>query len=227
MTMHLLDRPIWHALRTRQSEFAVGGDRALRFQPNVEPFAATVDDSPESIEALGKLLKPGDIVVLLQATPSPCPPGAAIELSAAGVQMVLGKLIEPRGHARIEQLTAADTPAMIELATQTKPGPFLARTHDLGTFWGVKENGKLIAMAGERMKLPGMTEVSGVCTDPAFRGRGLAALLSHHVAADILRRHEIPILHAYADNRAAISIYEALGFKLRKQVTVTVIKGVA
>jgi predicted GNAT family acetyltransferase len=227
MTTHLLDRPIWHALRTRQAAFAVGDDRALRFQPDVEPFAAAEDDGAASTAALGKLLKPDDIVVLLQSTESPCPPGATIEATAAGVQMVLDKLVEPRGHARIEKLGAPDTPAMIELATQTKPGPFLARTHDLGTFWGVKENGKLIAMAGERMKLPGMTEISGVCTDSAYRGRGLAALLSHHVATDILSRGETPFLHAYANNHAAIGVYEALGFKLRKQVVVTVLKGVA
>lgn len=221
--MDYLDRPIWHALRTRQSEFAVGNERALRFQTDVEPFAATSDDAPESIAALGKLVPAEGFLLLLQAEPSPCPPGAKVELSAAGVQMVLDKLATPRGHANIEELTDADTPAMIELATLTKPGPFLARTHALGTFWGVKENGRLIAMAGERMKLPGMTEVSGVCTHPDFRGRGLAAILSHHVATDILARGETPFLHAYATNAAAIGVYDALGFKLRRHVAVTVL----
>lgn len=221
--MDYLERPIWHALRTRQSEFAVGDERALRFQSDVEPFAATADDSAASLAALGKLVPAEGYLLLLQAEASPCPPGAKIELSAQGVQMVLDKLREPRGHARIEELGDADTPAMIELATLTKPGPFLARTHALGTFWGVKENGRLIAMAGERMKLPGMTEVSGVCTHPDFRGRGLAAILSHHVATDILSRGEIPFLHAYAANAAAISVYDALGFKHRRHVAVTVL----
>jgi len=206
MTMHQLDRPIWHALSTRQSEFAEGDEHALRFQTDVEPFAATPDDTPESIAALGKLVPAQSYLLMLQAEASPCPPGAKVELSAQGVQMVLDKLVEPRGHTHIEVLTDADTPEMIELATLTKPGPFLARTHALGTFWGVKENGRLIAMAGERMKLHGMTEVSGVCTHPDFRGRGLAALLSHHVATDILARGELPFLHAYAANAAAISV---------------------
>ena len=223
--MHPLDRPIWSALRTRQKHFAVANDRAARFQSDVEPFAATADDSPESMAALGKLLQPNDIVVLLQTTASPCPPGAKIEAVTPGVQMVLDKLIAPKGHARIEELTAADTPAMIDLATLTKPGPFLARTHDLGTFWGVRENGRLIAMAGERMKLPGLTEVSGVCTHPDFRGQGLAAILSHHVATSILGRGETPFLHAYASNHAAISVYEALGFRLARQMLVTVLTG--
>ncbi len=224
MTMEFLDRPVWHALRTRQSEFAEGDDRAVRFQLDVEPFAATRDDEPESIAALGKLVPTQGYLLMLQAEACPCPPGANIELTAQGVQMVLDKLREPHGGpANIEVLTDADTPEMIELAALTKPGPFFARTHALGTFWGVKENGRLIAMAGERMKIPGMTEVSGVCTHPDHRGRGLAAILSHHVALDILTRGELPFLHAYAANNAAIRVYEALGFKLRRHVAVTVL----
>jgi predicted GNAT family acetyltransferase len=224
MTTEMLDRPIWHALRTRQSAFAVGNGRAVRFQPDVEPFAAAADDSAESLDAVAELLAPGEVVVLLQSTEIPCPAGMAIETKVAGVQMVLNALKQPRGEANIELLTEADAPAMIELATLTKPGPFLARTHTLGTFFGVKENGRLIAMAGERMKLPGLTEVSGVCTHPDFRGRGLAALLSYHVATKILNRGETPFLHAFADNRAAIGVYEALGFKLRRRVVVTVLR---
>jgi predicted GNAT family acetyltransferase len=206
MTDEFLDRPIWHALRTRQASFAEGDERALRFRTDVEPFAATRDNSAQSIAALGKLVPAEGYLLLLQADQSPCPPGAKVELSADGVQMVLDKLVAPRGTAHIEELSDADTPAMIELATLTKPGPFFARTHTLGTFWGVKENGRLIAMAGERMKLPGMTEVSGVCTHPEARGRGLAALLSYKVASDILAQGETPFLHAYASNAAAISV---------------------
>jgi predicted GNAT family acetyltransferase len=224
MTGHPLDRPIWHALKTRQSDFAIGNERAARFQSDVEPFAAARDDSTESLAALGKLLPPNELVVLLQADESPCPPGATVEGTMPGIQMVLDKLVRPQGDAHIEELSDVDTPAMIELATLTKPGPFLARTHQLGTFWGVKENGQLIAMAGERMKLEGFTEVSGVCTHPNHRGRGLAALLSHVVAADILAHGQTPMLHAYASNAAAISVYEKLGFKLRRKMVVTALR---
>jgi predicted GNAT family acetyltransferase len=103
---------------------------------------------------------------------------------------------------------------MLALATLTQPGPFRARTHELSQFWGVKdEQGQLLAMAGERLKLPGMSEVSGVCTHPDARGQGLAALLSRHVASEIVRRGEVPFLHAYAGNAAAIGLYERLGFR--------------
>lgn len=219
-----LDRPIWHALRARQSSFAVGDGKALRFQADVEPFAAARDDGADSMEALGKLIPADGDVVLLQAEDGPCPPGAAVEMTALGVQMVLDKLVKPAARAPIERLSGADAPEMLALATLTKPGPFLARTHLLGDFWGVKENGRLVAMAGERMKLEGLSEISGVCTHPDFRGRGYAAILSHKIATLILARGETPFLHAFATNAGAINVYAALGFKLRRNMSVTVLR---
>jgi len=112
---------------------------------------------------------------------------------------------------------------MLALATLTKPGPFFARTHQLGDFIGVKKNGALVAMAGERMKPPGFTEVSGVCTHPDHRGHGYAAGLSRIVASRILERGETPFLHAFATNTGAISVYRALGFALRRDITLTVL----
>src|SRR3546814_5008255 len=91
------------------------------------------------------------------------------------------------------------------LATLTEPGPFFARTHVLGGFVGVREAGRLVAMAGERLKAPGFTEVSGVCTRPGWRGRGFAAELLGLVARRIAARGETPFLHAYADHNATIA----------------------
>ena len=219
-----LNRPVWQALNGRQSSFAIGDGRALRFVPDVSLFAAARDDSSECIAALGALVAAGGNVLLLQAEESPLPPGTAIELTAPCVQMVLDRLVPIGASARIAPLGEADAPEMLELATLTQPGPFFARTHELGAFWGVKENGKLIAMAGERMRLDGFTEISGVCTNPDYRGRGLAATLSHTVASHILARGETPFLHAYAGNAAAIAIYQALGFVLRRQMVATVLR---
>jgi predicted GNAT family acetyltransferase len=126
--------------------------------------------------------------------------------------------------AHIEPLSAADAAEMVALATLTQPGPFRIRTHELGAFSGIRHDGRLVAMAGERMKLDGYTEVSGVCTHPDFRGRGYGAALSHAVAARIRDRGETPFLHARAANTAAISLYESLGFKLRRDMTVTVLR---
>ncbi len=144
-------------------------------------------------------------------------------MTALGVQMVARTLAPLDPAPPVERLTDADAPAMLELATLTAPGPFLPRTHTLGQFWGVKENGKLLAMAGERMKLDGYTEVSGVCTHPDARGRGLAGLLSRTVATQIMKRGETPILHAFASNTTAVGLYEKLGFVLRCHVNVMVL----
>jgi len=157
----------------------------------------------------------------LQAGQAPLPPGTVAQSTAAGVQMIAQSVRPLEPAAPVERLTDADVPEMIALATLTKPGPFEARTHLLGTFWGVKENGKLVAMAGERMKFEGFTEVSGVCTHPDARGRGYAAVLSRTVATQIQKRGETPILHAYAGNTPAITLYKALGFVHRADMIVT------
>jgi predicted GNAT family acetyltransferase len=223
MTTHSLDRPIWHALSKRLSHLAVGSARALRFAPDIGPLAAARDDSPESLQALSNLVAEHGNVVLLQVGESPLPPNTTAEMTALGVQMVAQNLAPLEPDHRVERLTEADAREMLELATLTKPGPFKARTHQLGGFWGIKENGKLVAMAGERMKLTGFTEVSGVCTHPDVRGRGYAGLLSRTVATQIQKRGETPMLHAFASNTAAVSLYESLGFVLRCHVTVTML----
>jgi predicted GNAT family acetyltransferase len=222
-TPHPLDRPIWHALADRQAEFAIGTARARRFVSDVGIFAAARDDTPEALADLAALVRAHGPAVLLQTGEIPTPPGTTVQATMLGVQMVARK-IEPLDPAPpVERLTAADVPAMLALTAATQPGPFFARTHELGTFWGVKVHGRLVAMAGERMKLPGYTEVSAVCTDEAHRGKGYAALLSRTVATQVLARGETPMLHAYASNTSAIRLYEQLGFDLRAHVNVMIL----
>ncbi|MFN4143730.1 GNAT family N-acetyltransferase [Aestuariivirga sp.] len=219
-----LDRPVWHALESRQRAFAAASGRACRYLADVAPFAAAADDSPDALADLAALIPEDGRILLLQAGPAPVPPGTAAEMEAEGVQMVAGRLAGNEAGTDIVELGAADAAEMVELASLTKPGPFLMRTHELGSFVGIRAAGQLVAMAGERMKLPGLTEVSGVCTHPEFRGRGYARRLSLAAAARIAARGETPFLHAFAGNRAAIRLYEQLGFVHRSPMRVLMLR---
>lgn len=223
MTAHVLDRPVWTSLSTRHAGFAVGGDRARRFAPDIGPLAGARDDEPDSLAALADLVPADGSLILLQADPIALPPALVATTRSPGVQMVGDRLADVDADPRIVPLGTADGAEMLALATLTRPGPFAARTPVLGEFFGIKDRGVLVAMAGERMKHAGFTEVSGVCTHPDARGRGLARILSAHVARRILARGDTPYLHAYATNVAAIRLYESLGFRLRREVHVAAV----
>jgi predicted GNAT family acetyltransferase len=222
MNQHVLDRPVWNALRTRQSEFAIGNERARRFLSEISLLTGTRDDEPESQAQLAELVKDSGPLIVLQVAPVRVQAGLRILSNATCIQMTADHLSGDAGalEGRIEPLGQSDWKEMHALAGLTKPGPFEAQTPRLGSFWGIRENGVLLAMAGERMKMPGHHEVSGVCSHPDARGRGYARALSAYVAARILARGETPFLHAYTTNVAAIRLYETLGFRARTEVNV-------
>ncbi len=225
--MHPLDNPAWSALRSTQAHLACGKGRALRYDGEHAIFAAVEDHGAEALAALGGLIAATGPAILLQQQPLPPVPGTIVGKRRKGVQMVAETLAPWDAPCDFVPLGDADAAEMLALATLTEPGPFFARTHRLGDFIGVKRDGRLIAMAGERMKPAGFTEVSGVCTHPDFRGQGLAGALMRAVAQRIAARGETPFLHAYADNRAAIGAYEGLGFKLRRNFVVTALRQAA
>jgi predicted GNAT family acetyltransferase len=220
----LLERPIWHALTTHQRSLAVGGGGARRFPADVSPFAAAADDDPAALSDLADLVSGEAVIVLLQAGEIPTPPGLLDVVRGDGVQMVATAMAAgapvPAEGPPVVALTDDDAVDMVALAAATRPGPFEARTNTLGDFVGIREGGRLVAMAGERLALGGHVEVSGVCTDPSARGRGYAALLSSVVAQRILARGSTPFLHAYAGNTAAIRVYERLGFHISRPMSI-------
>lgn len=220
-----LDRPVWASLTTRQAALSVGGPLARRYAAAVNLFASACDDSDTALTALAALVQPGERVFVLQVPEIVVPSGLVAIKSAKGVQMIATRNVQPEG-AREDflNLTDADAPEMLALARLTEPGPFLGRTHTMGAFLGIRIGGQLVAMAGERFRFPGYTEVSGVCTHPEFRGRGLARRLSAAVAAHIESRGEQPFLHAWKTNVAAISLYRSLGFEIRAEVNVAVME---
>jgi predicted GNAT family acetyltransferase len=222
----VLDRPVWAALTTRHAALSLGDARARRYAPDVNLFASARDDTAEAHAALRNLVNPGEKVFVLQVPAIVVPEGFGVFKAATGVQMVATAPVAPDVSAEIAPLTDADAPEMLALATLTEPGPFLSRTHVMGRFLGVRIGGRLAAMAGERLSFPGFTEVSGVCTHPDFRGKGLARRLSATVTARIQARGEQPFLHAWMSNEPAIRLYESLGFEIRAAVDVKVLERV-
>lgn len=225
MSAHPLDRVIWSSFTGRQSHLALVDGGAFRVHPDFGLFAATADHSPENLAALSRLVRvhPGEVGVVERFDLPPIP-GTRVTNRAILWQMVAQTLAEPQPVSfTIEPLTQVDAPDMLALATLTKPGPFFSRTHELGDFVGVKVDGRLAAMAGERLRPDGFTEVSGVCAHPNFRGRGYAARLMLHVAGKIQERGETPFLHSFADNTGAIALYQALGFRFRCEQVLTVL----
>jgi ribosomal protein S18 acetylase RimI-like enzyme len=227
--MHPLDNVIWQALTTRQSEFAEAFGEARRFQPEVTSLTAILEPNPKGYCSLAKLVVPGGTALLSLARPYLPQPGWNLVLAFPGLQMV-----HKNNHAsahmpadsfpKLSKLGGRDSPEMVELATMTKPGPFAMRTHELGTYLGIRQEGKLIAMAGERLKVPGYTEVSAVCTHPEHTGKGYARILMLQIMQRICERGEIPFLHVRQDNTRAIELYERLGFHTRIVVHFTVLR---
>ncbi|MGE8095769.1 GNAT family N-acetyltransferase [Sphingomonas sp. NPDC085925] len=221
--MHPLDNPAWSALSSRQQHLARGAGLARRYDGDYATFATAVNHSDEPLAALGALVARTGPAIVLEKDPLPPVPDAIAQKHRMGVQMVAEHPAPADPDFAFLELGDADAAEMLALATLTEPGPFFARTHQLGQFIGIRHEGRLIAMAGERMKPFEFTEVSGVCTHPDFRGLGLAGKLMRVVAARIVARGEIPFLHAYADNASAIGLYERLGYRHRIDVNVTVL----
>lgn len=221
--MHPLDDPIWRALTTGQAALAEGGALARRFPAAIAPFAAIADLSPQSFAALHALIAPSDVVVLF--TPDRLSPPAEfrILLAKAGEQMIGMPAAATGSTADIVTLGAGDVPAMMDLTKLTNPGPFAARAHELGTFLGIKIDGRLVAMAGERMKPADYTEMTAICVHPDYRGRGYAQVLLGAIARRIADNGKIPFLHVFSDNHSAIALYRRQGMEIRRQLFVTVL----
>jgi predicted GNAT family acetyltransferase len=230
--MHPLDNVIWKALTTRQAEFAEYFGQARRFIPEVSSLAALIEPTAKGYESLAALLAAGQIVVLALQAPHQPRPGWTLVAGAPGLQMVCDDAGTPGAtpsscEPEFVELGAADAPEMMDLTALTKPGPFNKRTYELGTYLGIRRDGKLVAMAGERLKVPGYTEVSAVCTHPEHTGHGYARILMTEVMRRIRRRGETPFLHVREDNVRAIELYQRLGFGRRVLLHFTALRKVS
>jgi predicted GNAT family acetyltransferase len=216
--MHALDNVIWQALTTRQAHFAEGSGHARRFMRDVTSLSAFQEPNADGYGSLARLVGEGGTAGLFLDDAYQARDGWNYIGGAPLLQMVCEngqRALNSRIAAHICELGSKDSRGMVGLTALTKPGPFGSRTHELGTYLGIRENGKLVAMAGERMKVPGHTEVSAVCTHPDHLGKGYAALLLTEIMRLMRQRGEIPFLHVREDNTRAIALYQRLGFRTR------------
>ncbi|MEV6236049.1 GNAT family N-acetyltransferase [Lentzea sp. NPDC051838] len=214
-----LDNAVHAALTGPHAHLAERQGNALRYQPDVSPFTALPDDPSEADWK--------DLAALSPRTalnrPGIEPPDGWLVETRMQVRQYVGDGIAAAPDAEAVRLTAEDVPEMLELTDLTKPGPFLPRTIEMGTYLGVRQGGRLVAMAGERLRLPGWTEISAVCTHPDAQGQGLGTRLLLAVAHGIQQRGESPFLHVLASNTNAVRLYENLGFRLRRDTEVLVL----
>ncbi|NUS75735.1 MAG: GNAT family N-acetyltransferase [Streptomyces sp.] len=220
----VLDDPVGSSLGGHHAHLAHRLGRAATYVPGVASFSAVPADAEARDWAdLAQLLGGGQFADLFSCPavpPSDWEPVFVLE----GRQLIWpgdgpAEQADDVSGVDVVELGAADVPEMLDLVTRTEPGPFWPRTHELGTYLGVRDGGRLVAMAGERLRPPGWTEISAVCTAPEARGRGHARRLIGALAARIRSRNERPFLHVAEANTGALALYERLGFESRKPVT--------
>jgi ribosomal protein S18 acetylase RimI-like enzyme len=220
--MHPLDNPVWRALTGPHAHLSEGGPMALRYSTDFAPFAALPDDvHSDTWEALAALVGPNGVAALFRGDIEP-PSGWAALMALPTVQMVATALEAKPSRAQV--LGADDVEDMMALVAATEPGPFAARTVELGPYLGIRDGNVLVAMAGCRMHLNGYREISAVCTAPSHRGRGLAEALVRDLAGRIRDSGDTPILHALTTNETAIRLYARLGFEVRMESVVRVLR---
>lgn len=220
---HILDQAGWNSLNGPHAHFAEVNGLARRYPVDISPFNAVVDVSnPEAWEDLRELIGETGVAIVVSKSVNE-PRGWRIVEKFPGIQMT-GENVVGVHDSELIPLTHADVPEMLELIARTEPGPFLPRTIELEGYLGIRQEGRLVAMAGRRLNPPGWVEISAVCTDAEFRGRGYAARLVKAVAAGIQDDGMKPFLHTGANNLNAIRLYEKLGFKIRIEPEFTILQ---
>jgi ribosomal protein S18 acetylase RimI-like enzyme len=222
--MHPLDNPIWQALTTTHAGFAEICNSARKFPPEVSVLAGFPEPTSENYASLAALLSPDETIGLfLQQPPDPPAPWTVVSTGSLLQMLCENNSFSSPAHRsngsksepEFIRLTQSDVPEMLALTKLTKPGPFGRRTHEMGDYFGIRRAGALAAMAGERLRLPGYTEISAVCTHPDHLGHGYATSLMSMLMDRIRSRGELPFLHVRPENPRAIQVYERLGFTRR------------
>jgi ribosomal protein S18 acetylase RimI-like enzyme len=227
----LLDDPVWHALTGPHRHFAIPSDcgvpRAYRYRLDVAPFAALRDITDrQAWDDLAGLCGPDGRAALEAPELIAAPAGWTVPTVFPVAQMIapVDGIVADASTEPVVPLGKPDAAEMMALAELTRPGPFLASTVEMGGYLGVRREGRLVAMAGRRLHLPGWIEISAVCTHPDHRGHGLSRLLMTAVEAAIRAEGHRAFLHVLHDNHRAIELYRGLGFTTRADMTMTVVR---
>ena len=221
----LLDNPIWHSLTTGHAHLALERGLARRYPSEIGPLSGLVTPTAEAFADLAAVIPEGDLAVLFLPEETVIPPDWQLLRDGTLVQMICRTSPDSPGiSAEILPLQTADFPEMAALAALTEPGPFRANTASLGGFLGIRVDGRLAAMAGQRLAPTGFAEISAVCTHPDFRGRGYAQALVAAVAREIHQSGRIPFLTSFAANSGAVRVYEQVGFVVRRRFQLAVVR---
>jgi GNAT superfamily N-acetyltransferase len=217
-----LDNPIWNALTSAHRPLARINGLAARYPGDVSPLTGLGELTPRAFEDLKALVAPGEEVALFTTAPVEVP-GDWQVVKARYIDQMVCTEPPPVSDPAFVTLGPADVPDMLALTALTEPGPFAARTHEMGHYVGVRTpDGRLAAMTGQRLGLDGFTEISAVCTHPDFQGRGYARALVAYQAARILGDGKTAFLHVKTENGAK-AVYEKLGFRVRRPIRYSVI----
>jgi ribosomal protein S18 acetylase RimI-like enzyme len=217
MTLELLDNIVWHSLAGPHAMYSSGTATARRYAKGFSPIIGFADANRPDFAALAEYCDP-DERFYCGGWAGPAPAGWEIHTDTAGHQMVWNGDVPAHDDALDEiRLGLRDSAQMQALVAIAPPGPFAARTVELGEYYGVFDDGRLVAMAGERMAAGTLREISGVCTHPDFQGRGLARRLMHRLIRLQLQRGQTPFLHVMRDNAHARQLYERMGFRLHQE----------
>jgi ribosomal protein S18 acetylase RimI-like enzyme len=219
MAINTLDNPVWHALTGPHSAHAVGRGKARHYPRDMAPFSAIAEPSDEAYADLAADLPAGTEARLFRPDVEPLPDGWEETSRFPMLQMVASRA-PTITDVSTTILTQADASAMLDLVAATQPGPFGKRTPLLGRYLGIRHDGRLVAMAGERLRLPGYVELSAICVHPDARGKGHAAALTQRLVWDVLAAGEVPFLHVRPDNKPAVALYRRLGFETRRELVV-------
>jgi ribosomal protein S18 acetylase RimI-like enzyme len=224
-----LDNPVWHALSGPQQSLGTSTGLAAKFQSSICPFAGFPGDpGPSHWTDMATLLEPGGTTVLLNLPGESVPPEWTVLRVVGAIQMLGGglgqDLREPEQSIELLALGESDVADMLALVGEARPGPFLPRTIAFGGYLGIRVNGDLIAMAGQRLGPPGFTEISAVATRSDHRRQGHGERLVRAVAVAIMGRGQLPFLHVSNENVQAIRLYESMGFTRRRSTTFTFVQ---